>query len=106
MENYGIWAWRMKSVLERDELFVHCTKPTSSTMSDVEKRGRVQAMSALNGSSKNTVYKLMKRYRDPYICWTQLKQRYEAENNSRKIMLIERFFSLKKASSMDDYLLT
>jgi hypothetical protein len=106
MENYGIWAWRMKSVLERDGLFVYCTTPARENMTEVEKRGRTQALSVLNGSAKNTAYKLMKRYRDPHTCWTQLKDRYEAESNPRKLMLIKRFFGIKKTSSisMDDYL--
>jgi hypothetical protein len=34
MENYGIWAWRMKNVLERDGLFVYCTTLARENMSD------------------------------------------------------------------------
>ena len=97
----------MKNVLERDGLFVYCRRPATANMSEAETRGRMQApIAALNESAKNTAYLLMKRYKDPEVCWTQLKERYEVESNPRKVMLIDRFFSMKKTSSMsmDDYL--
>lgn len=63
-------------------------------------------MSALNSNAKDTALRIMKRFHDPYDCWTHLKSRYKADNNPRKVYLINRFFSVKKINtiSINEYL--
>jgi hypothetical protein len=43
---------------------------------------------------------------DPYIYWTHLKSRYEADNNPRKVHLIDQFVGCNKLNSvsMEEYL--
>jgi hypothetical protein len=49
---------------------------------------------------------LLKRYSELYECWTDLKFRYESDNDPRCFSLIEKFFNLHKTDgmSMDAYL--
>lgn len=57
-------------------------------------------MSIINTNAKNNALKLLRRYSDPYECWTGLKTRYESDSGPRRVMLIEKFFSLRKTESM------
>lgn len=105
VENYGTWALCMKNVLLRDNLCDYCTNPPSDPMADQEYIGRRQAMSAINWRIKGGVaIKLLKRYKDPFGCWTSLKARYESDSHSRKILIIDKFFSIRRTNSMDEYL--
>lgn len=60
-------------------------------------------MSALNSNAKNMA---LKRFHNPYNCWTPLKSRYEADNNPRKAHVIDKFFGCKQLNtmSMEEYL--
>jgi hypothetical protein len=57
-------------------------------------------MSVINSNAKNSALKLLRRYNDPYECWTGLKNRYESDSGPHRVMLIEKFFSLRKTESM------
>ena len=104
LENYGAWAFRMKNVLQRDSLYEYCITAPSQVMSENEKKGRKLALSAINKSVKGTVaIKLLKKYTDPNECWTSLKTRYESDSTSRQVLLIDKFFSIRKLHSMDEY---
>ena len=63
-------------------------------------------MSIINSNAKNNALKLLRCYDDPYECWTGLKTRYESDSGPRQVMLIDKFFSLRKTESisMDDHL--
>ena len=105
IENYSSWAFRMKNVLMRDKLFVYCSVPSNPFMEDVERKGRQAALSAISGSIKGDVaLKLLKRYSDPFHCWSSLKSRYESDSTTRQMPLIDKFFSIRKNGSMDIYL--
>ena len=105
-QNYGVWAYRMKHMLQRDGLYIYCVTPPSTVMLDAERLGRESALTAINNNAKNAALRLLKRYKEPYRCWTKLKDRYEAFNGPRKTMLIEKIFSMRKSEnvSMDTYL--
>ena len=105
LENYGVWAFRMKNVLQRDGLYEYCITAPSQTMSENKKKGRQLALSVINGSIKgNVAIKLLKRYTDPNECWTSLKTRYKSDSTSRQVLLIDKFFSIRKLNNMDEYL--
>lgn len=65
-----------------------------------EKTARQQVMSIINSNAKNNALKLLRRYNDPYECWTGLKTRYESDSGPRRAMLIDKFFSLRKTESI------
>ena len=70
---YGSWAFRMKNVLMRDGLFDYCTVAPSHIMNNVERKGGQVALFAINSSVKGDVaLKLLKRYSDPFDCWSLL----------------------------------
>jgi hypothetical protein len=105
LDNYGTWAFRMKNVLQREGLYEYCITAPSQVVTDAERKRRQLALSAINGSVKgNVAIKLLKRYTDPNKCWTSLKTRYESDSTSRQVLFIEKFFSIRKLNSMDEYL--
>ena len=69
-------------------------------MDEEEKTARQQVLSIINSNAKNNALKLLRRYTDPYECWTGLKTRYESDSGPRRVMLIEKLFSLRKTESM------
>ena len=75
-------------------------------MDEEEKAAHQQVLSIINSNAKNNALKLLRRYTNPYECWTGLKTRYESDSGPRRVMLIEKFFSLRKTESvsMDTHL--
>lgn len=69
-------------------------------MSEEEKMARQQVMNIINNNAKNNALKLLRRYHDPYECWTGLKSRYESDTGPRRVMLIDKFFALRKTDSI------
>ena len=63
-------------------------------------------MSIINSNAKNNALKLLRRYTNPHECWTGLKTRYESDSGPRRVMLIDKFFALRKTDSisMDSHL--
>ena len=57
-------------------------------------------MNIINSNAKNNALKLLRRYHDPYECWTGLKSRYESDSGPRRVMLIDKFFALQKIDSI------
>lgn len=104
--NYGVWAYRMKNLLQKDGRFFYCLTPPSTIMGEEERMARLLVMSIINSNAKNSALKLLRRYHDPHECWVGLKTRYESDSGPRRVMLIEKFFSLRKteAISMDAHL--
>lgn len=98
--NFGVWAYRIKNLLQRDGRFRYCVTPPSKIMGEEERMARQQVMSVINSNAKNNALKLLRRYNDPYECWTGLKNRYESDSGPRRVMLIEKFFSLRKTESI------
>jgi hypothetical protein len=98
--NYGVWAYRMKNHLQKDGRYHYCLTPPSKIMGEEEKAARQQVMSIINSNAKNNALKLLRRYDDPYECWTGLKARYESDSGPRRVMLIEKFFALRKTESV------
>lgn len=96
----------MKSLLQKDGRFHYCLTAPSEVMSEEEKMARQQVMSIIKSNAKNNALKLLRRYKDPYECWTGLKTRYESDSGPRRVMLLEKFFALRKteAMSMDTHL--
>ena len=81
----------MRNVLLTDGLFDYCTVAPSQNITDLEKKGRQVALSAINGSVKEDVAsKLLKRYSEPYECWSFLKSRYESDSTARQMSLIDK----------------
>ena len=98
--NFGVWAYRMKNLLQKDGRFHYCLTPPSKIMGEEEKTARQQVMSIINSNAKNSALKLLHRYHDPHECWTGLKTRYESDNGPCKIMLIDKFVALRKTESI------
>ena len=94
--NYAIWSYRMKYMLQHDGLYAYCITPPSASMNETKSQGRESTFNPLNNNAKNAVLWLLKKYGEPYRCWTKLKERYEPFNNPRRIMLIEEFISMRK----------
>ena len=61
---------------------------------------RQQVMNVINSNAKNSALKLLRRYSDPHECWMGLKTIYESDSGPRRVMLIEKFFSLRKTESI------
>lgn len=62
-------------------------------------------MSVINWRIKGgVVIKLFKRYKDLFGCWIFLKVRYEFDSYFCKIFIIDKFFSICRINSMDEYL--
>ena len=97
----------MKNLLQKDGRFHYYLTPPSKIMGEEERIARQQVMSIINSNTKNNALKLLRRYSDPYECWTGLKTRYESDSGPRRVMLIEKFFSLRKTESisMDAHLI-
>jgi hypothetical protein len=105
LENYGSWAFCMKNILQRDGLYNFSITAPSTPMLDPERKSRQAAMSAINSSVKGGVaLKLLKCYSEPFDCWTSLKSRYESDSTARQMLLIDKFFTIQKTGSMDEYL--
>ena len=104
--NYGIWAYRIKNLLQKDGRFRYCITAPSDPLGEEERIARQQVLSIINSNAKNNALRLLHRYSDPYDCWLGLKTRYESDSGPRRVMLIEKFFSLRKTESvsMDAYL--
>jgi transposase InsO family protein len=104
--NFGVWAYMMMNLLQKDGRFHYCLTPPSEIMGEEEKMAWQQVLSTINSNAKNTALKLLQRYKDPYECWTGLKTRYESDSGPRQVNLIEKFFALwkTKSISMDDHL--
>lgn len=104
--NFGVWAYRMKNLLLKDERFWYCLNAPPKIMSEEEKTARQQVLSIINSNAKNNALKILRRYTDPHECWTGLKTRYELDSGPRKVMLIDKFFALRKteSTSMDVHL--
>ena len=100
------WAYRMKNILKCDGLFTWCLQEPSMFPIAIEEKGRELALSSLTSNTKGNALRLMRRLTNPSQLWQHLKERYEADNNPRKVHLIEKFFSTKKTNSMsiDEYL--
>ena len=98
--NFGVWSYRMKNMLQKEGRFHVCLTPPSKIMGEEEKTQRQQVMNIINSNAKNNALKLLRRYNDPYECWTGLKTRYESDSGPRRVMLIEKFFSLRKTESV------
>ena len=98
--NFGVWAYRMKNLLQKDGRFVYCLTAPSKIMGEEERTARQQAMSIINSNAKNNVLKFLRRYSDLYECWTGLKTRYQSDSGPHRVMLIEKFFSLRKTKSI------
>ena len=76
--NFGVWAYQIKNVLMKYGRFHYCITPPSEFMSEEEKTARQQVLSIINCNAKNNALKILRRYNDPYECWTGLKTRYES----------------------------
>jgi len=76
-------------------------------MGEEERMARQQVMSIINSNAKNNALKLLRRYDDPYECWTGLKTRYKSDSGPRRVMLIDKNFALRKTDSisMDSHLI-
>ena len=98
--NYGVWAYRIKNLLLKYGRFHYCITAPSKTMSEEEKTARQQVLSIINSNAKNNALNILRRYDDPYECWTGLKKRYESDSGPRRVMLIDRFFALRKTESV------
>ena len=98
--NFGVWSYSMKNLLQKEGRFHVCLTPPSKIMGAEEKTQRQQVMSIINSNAKNNALKLLRRYNDPYECWTGLKTRYESDSGPRRVMFIEKFFSLRKTESI------
>ena len=98
--NYGVWAYHMKNLLQKDGRFHYCLTAPSKIMGEEEKTARQQVMSLITCNATDNALKLLRRYDDPYECWTGLKTRYEPNSGPRRVMLIEKFFSLRKTESV------
>ena len=98
--SFGVWSYRMKNLLQKDGRFHYCLTPPSKIMGEEEKTARQQVMNIINSNAKNNALKLLRRYEDPYECWTGLKTRYESDSGPRRVSLIEKFFSLRKTESV------
>ena len=90
--NYGVWAYQIKNLLLKYGRFHYCITAPSKTMSEEEKTARQQVLSIINSNAKNNALNILRRYDDPYECWTGLKKRYESDSGPRRVMLIDRIF--------------
>lgn len=104
--NFGVWAYRMKNMLLKDGRFRYCLTPPSKVMGEEERIARHQVLSIINSNAKNNALKLLRRYSNPHECWTDLKTKYKSDGGPRCVMLIEKFFALRKTKSvsMDTHL--
>ena len=55
MDNYGLWAYRMKNILKRDGLFTWCLQAPSIFPITIEEKGRELALSSLNNNAKGNI---------------------------------------------------
>ena len=104
--NFGVWAYRMKNLLQIDGRFHYCLTPPNKIMGEEEKMARQQVMSIINNNATYNTLSLLRRYSDPHVCWTSLKTWYESDSGPHRVMLIEKILSLRntKSISMDAHL--
>ena len=56
--NFGVWAYMMKNLLQKDGRFRYCLTPPNKNMSEEEKMARQHVMSIINNNAKNNALKL------------------------------------------------
>ena len=67
IEIYGTWAFRIKNILQRDDLFDFCIIAPTNPLLEQEKKSRQATMSAFNNSVKGGIaLKLFKCYLEPF----------------------------------------
>lgn len=98
--NYGVWSFRIQHVLSSSGLFGYCVSPPSVPASPQEMIARSRVMCILINNAKNSGMKILKRYSEPYACWSYLKRRYESQSGPRKAHLVDKFFALRKTDSV------
>lgn len=69
VNNYAIWMYCMKHMMQREGLFEYCTIPPSTIILESTRTKRESALVAINNNAKNTILKLLKRYDKSYQCW-------------------------------------
>ena len=69
-------------------------------MGEEERTARQQVMSIINSNARNNALKLLQRYHDPHESRTGLKTRYESDSGPCRVMLIDKFFTLRKSESI------
>lgn len=91
--NFRVWTYMMKNLLQKNGRFHDCLTPPNKNMSEEEKMARQQVMSIINNNAKNNALKLLRRYHDPYECWTGLKAIYKSDSGPHRVMLIDKFYA-------------
>lgn len=80
---------------------------TSIANNNEHQKARKNAtMATINNNAKNVALRLLKRFFEPYNCWTKIKNRHEAPSGPRIVALMNSFVhkSQQDNVSMDAYL--
>lgn len=103
--NYQVWSYRLKRLLERNNVWIYCTEPRSRNAAAAEKEGRKIALQAITDSVKDSVIPVVCRFEDPHLLWKALEDRYQSKSGSRRLVLLQKLVSLRKedGTSMEQY---
>lgn len=85
--SFGMWAYRMKNLFEKDGWFHYCLTPPSKPLNKEEQIAQPPVMSIINSNVKNNALKLLRRYSGPHECMSELKIRYKFDSIPCRIML-------------------
>ncbi|KAL3698463.1 hypothetical protein R1sor_012539 [Riccia sorocarpa] len=104
--NYSTWAWKVQSILEREDLWhliegkndapVLETQPDGSTI-DKNKKIRQKALSILKLSITDNLIPHLGSTKGPYACWSTLEKKFNTKNKTKLLILQARFSQLKMA---------
>jgi hypothetical protein len=73
---------------------------------EAELQGRENTLQIMTDSVKDSMVSVVRRFTDPYVCWTHLRNRYESRSGSRRLMLLRKIVTFRKEEtvSMEKYL--
>lgn len=60
--NFGVWAYHMKNLLQKDGRFHYCLIPPSKPMGEEEQLAHQQVISIINNNAKSNAFKLLRHY--------------------------------------------
>jgi hypothetical protein len=99
--NYSVWSFKVKNLLERENLWDLVSNSTLAIVGDDEtaalerERLKKKALSIINLAVRDCVVPYILDIEDPTVCWERLKNLYATNNNARRMLLRRKLTNLK-----------
>jgi hypothetical protein len=108
MQNYQIWSFRIQRILEHHNVWIYCIEPPPRhrLQTEEELEGRANALYIITDSVKDSMVSVVRKFTDPFVCWTNLRDQYESRSGSGRLMLLRKMvtFRNEETMTMEQYL--